>query len=98
IARDRRLREFGAKTIDLRLKRTVVDLEQDLSLLDKAAFLERHIRDEARNARPDGDRLHGLESSRELVPFRDVTRDRRRGSDLRKRWRGAFGFYPGAGG
>ena len=87
IARHRRLRELRAQTIDLRLKRTIVDLEQQLSLPHEAAFLERHVRDEAGDARTDGDRLHGLEPAGEFVPFGDVARDRRRGGDLGKRRR-----------
>ena len=41
VARRRRLRELGAQPIDLRLERTIVDLEEQLSLADEAAFLER---------------------------------------------------------
>ena len=71
----RRLRELGAEPRDLRLERPVVDLEEHLPLPDQAAFLERDPGDQARDARPDRDRLHGLEPAGELVPLGDVARD-----------------------
>ena len=88
VARGRGLRQLGAQPVDLRLEGAVVELEQDLSLTHQAAFLERHARDQARDARPDADRLHGFEAAGELVPLGDVARDGRGRGHLRERWRG----------
>jgi hypothetical protein len=95
-ARRGRLRELGLQPLHLRHERPIVELEQQLSLADEAAFLEGHVREQTRDARPDADGLHRFQASGELIPFGHVAGDGRRGGDLRQGRRAGRGLDPGA--
>ena len=88
IARGVGLRQLRAEPLDLRDEGTIVELEQQLARPDEAALLEGDVRDQARDARPDADRLHRLEAAGELIPFGDVAGDRGCRGHLRKLGRG----------
>ena len=96
IAPGTRLRQLRAEPLDLRLERPVVDFEEHLSLPDQAALLKRDPGDQARDSRPDSDRLDGLEPAGELVPLGHVARDGGRSGHLRQWWCGLLGLDPRA--
>jgi hypothetical protein len=63
------------KTIDLRLKWTRIDLEQEVATLDDGAFGESHGGHVTGDARPDGDRVDRLQAAGEFIPLGDLARD-----------------------
>ena len=83
-ARSRSVRAaaFGAKTIDLGLEGPRIDLEQQVAATDDRAFVEVHGGDVARDARPDGDGVDGLEAAGEFIPLGDLARNDVRDRDL----------------
>ena len=64
-----RARDLRAKTIDLRLERTRVDLEEHVAAVDHRAFVEPHGRNESRDAGPDFHGVDSLEPSGEFIPL-----------------------------
>ncbi len=88
IARARCLCQLGAQPLDLGEEGAVVELKEQLSLADQAAFLERDGRDQSRDTRTDADRLHRFEAAGELVPFRHLTSNRGCRRHLGERRRG----------
>ena len=67
-----RLDQVGLGARQLGLVGARIDLEQHVPLAHLLARGEGHALDVARDARPDLDRLDGLEAADELVPFGDL--------------------------
>jgi len=80
------LLQLGFQALDLRLEGTRVDLEQEVAFLHQGAFLERHLVDEAGDARADFHGFRRLQTSGEFVPFGDLMLDDLGDADCR--WRG----------
>ena len=57
------------QAVDLGLKRSRVDLEEELAFLDARAIFKGNAVDIAADARANLDRIHGLKASGEFLPF-----------------------------
>ena len=86
LTRGPRASELRAQTIALGLEGPGIDLEEQGASLDDGAFLEADRRDETRYARPDVNRIDGLQPAGELVPLGHLALDDLGDGDLWRRW------------